>query len=49
MIIGLGLIILRTVYHISFIYRMLIGFSENTIPDIFKFTGSKGKVTMVKL
>ena len=48
MMIGLGLIILKTVYHIYFIYRMLIDFSENTIPDIFKFNGSKVKVTMVK-
>jgi len=41
------LIILRNVYHITFIFHILIGLSKNMTPIDFKFTRSKGKVTRV--
>jgi len=39
------LIILRTVYHRAFIFHVMIGLGEITIPYVFNFTRSKVKVT----
>jgi len=36
-----------TVTFIAFIFHLLIGLGDNTIPDLFKFTRSKVKVVWV--